>query len=546
MALLRIGDVLTQEKVITSEQLRKALEEKKPDERLGETLIRLSYATEGQILKALENSTGVQRVSLAKYSYNEKVFSMVDEKFCMRNNIIPLKIEGKKLYFATSDPLDFSVFEELRAITGLKPVAFSSTRREIETEIAKYYGFSRTLEALGTMKSVVEQEVTFDPTPMVQLVNQILTSAIFQRASDIHIDPLDDRVVVRYRVDGALDTVREFPVNIRNQMTSRIKIMAGMDITETRIPQDGRIQTTISGRNIDLRISTLPTVSGEKIVMRILDLSNNLYNISYLGLSPKEEKQILKMISRPNGMVLVSGPTGSGKTTTLYACLNELNKPTVNIITVEDPVEIRMEGVNQVQVRQNVKLTFANALRSILRQDPNIIMIGEIRDLETAEIAVRASLTGHLVLSTIHTNDAVKTVTRLLDMKIEPYLIASSLTGIISQRLVRRLCTECTTESDATASEIDFFAKHNIKIEKLNRAKGCPTCNFKGYAGRIGVYEILEINEAIRILISENASVVELEREAKKQGMKTLMESCLAIVKDGTTTLEEVMKVTYE
>ena len=546
MALLRIGDILTQEKIITEDQLKKALKEKQSDERLGMTLIRLGYATEGQILKALENSTGVQRVSLSKYSYDDKVFELVDEDFCTRNNIIPLKIEGKNLHFATSDPLDFAVFEDLRVITGLRPVAFSATRREIETEIAKYYGFSRTLDALKTTQSVVEQEITFDPTPMVQLVNQLLTSAVFQRASDIHIDPLEDRIAVRYRVDGALDTVRELPANIKNQITSRVKIMADMDITESRIPQDGRIQTTINGRDIDLRISTLPTVNGEKIVMRILDLSNNINNISYLGLSAEGEKKIRKMIKRPNGIVLVSGPTGSGKTTTLYACLNELNRPPVNIITVEDPVEIRMEGINQVQVRQNVNLTFANALRSILRQDPNIIMIGEIRDIETAEIAVRASLTGHLVLSTIHTNDAVKTITRLLDMKIEPFLIASSLTGVVSQRLVRRLCEECMTESNATASEKEYFARYGMEVEKLKRAKGCPSCNFKGYAGRTGVYEILEINETMRTLISEKASIVELEKEANNQGMKSLMESCLEAVKEGITTLEEVMKVAHD
>ncbi len=546
MALVRVGDVLLQEHIITEEQMEKALTEKEPDERIGETLIRLGYATESQILKALESTTGVPRVSLSKYGFDEAAFELVDEEYCLRNHIIPMKIEGKHLRFATADPLDFSVVEELRVLTGLKPVAVSATRREIETEIAKYYGFSRTLEELETMESTEEQDVTFDPTPMVQLVNQLLTSALFQRASDIHIDPLDDRIVVRYRVDGSLETVREFPVGIKNQMTSRIKIMADMDITETRIPQDGRIRRTISGTTIDLRISTLPTVRGEKVVMRLLDLSKSINKISYLGLSPSDEAQIRKMVAKPHGIILASGPTGSGKTTTLYACLHELNDPSVNIITVEDPVEIRMEGINQVQVRTAVNLTFANALRSILRQDPNIVMIGEIRDVETAEIAVRASLTGHLVLSTIHTNDAVKTVTRLLDMKIEPFLIASSLSGIISQRLVRRLCEECKTQSPATASEKEFFAKYKIEVETLRRPKGCPTCNSKGYSGRIGVFEILEITEEFRELISENASVIQLERAARKQGMKTLMESSLDIVKEGITTLEEIMKAAQD
>lgn len=551
MAVKRIGDILLEEKVITPDKLSDAIRRKKPEERLGEALVRLGYTTEGQILKALENSTGIQRVSLAKYSLDESVLKLVDESFCRRNTMIPLRLEGNNLTFAIADPLDFFVFEELRVMTGYRPKAFSSTKNEIETAIEKYYGFTRTLEALGVRQNVIRDDKEddideLDETPMVQLVNQVLASAVFQRASDIHIDPLDERLVVRYRVDGSLDTVREFPIKLQNQMISRIKVMAGMDITETRIPQDGRIQTAISGRNVDLRISTLPTVRGEKVVMRILDLSGNMNRIENIGLNEREEKKVREMISQPNGIILVSGPTGSGKTTTLYAAMNELNTPTVNIITVEDPVEIRLAGVNQVQVQADVNMTFANALRSILRQDPNIIMIGEIRDVETAEIAIRASLTGHLVLSTIHTNDAVKTVTRLLDMDIEPFLIASSLAGVVSQRLVRRLCEECSFEDDATTREVEIFSKYGGKVERLKRAKGCPSCNNKGYSGRVGVFEILEITDAMRLLIAENANLVELERQARKQGTRSLIESGLEKVKLGITTLEEVLKVAYE
>ncbi len=551
MALKRIGDVLLQEKVVTQAQLNEALKHKEKDERLGETLVRLNIANEMQILKALENSTGVQRLSLANYTIDEHVLTLVDENFCRRNVIIPLRIEGAKILFATHDPLDFAVIEELRMITGYRPKAYSAPKNDILTQIEKYYGFTRTLEALGVKQNIMSEEMIveddeLDDTPMVKLVNQILTSAVFQRASDIHIDPMDDKVLVRYRVDGVLDVVREFPNKILNQMISRIKVMSGMDITETRVPQDGRIQTLIQQKNIDLRISTLPTVRGEKVVMRILDLSGTMNKIDAIGLDPKEEKMVRDMIAKPNGIVLVSGPTGSGKTTTLYACLHELNQPNVNIVTVEDPVEIKMPGVNQVQVHPDVDLTFARALRSILRQDPNIIMIGEIRDVETAEISIRASLTGHLVLSTIHTNDSIKTITRLLDMEIEPFLIASSLSGVVSQRLVRRLCTECSYEDQPNEIESEMFQKHHMDVDHVMRAKGCPSCNYKGYAGRVGIFEVLPISKTMQKLIAENVGLDVLEAQAKKDGMKTILESGLEKVKAGTTTLEEVLKVASE
>lgn len=550
MALRRIGDILLEAKVITEAQLKDALSKQEKTERLGETLARLEYATEMQILKALEDSTGVQRVSLTNFTIDEQILSLVDEGFCRRHTIIPLRIENKSILFATQDPLDFIVIEELRILTGYRPKAYSAPKNEIISQIEKYYGFTRTLEALGARQSISKEEEIEedqdDDTPMVKLVNQILTSAVFQRASDIHIDPLDNKILVRYRVDGVLDIVKEFPIKIHNQMISRIKVMSGMDITETRIPQDGRIQTAIQQKNIDLRISTLPTVRGEKVVMRILDLSGSMNKISALGFTEKEERLVRKMIDKPNGIVLVSGPTGSGKTTTLYACLEELNQPGVNIVTVEDPVEIKMEGVNQVQVYPDVDLTFAKALRSILRQDPNIIMVGEIRDVETAEIAIRASLTGHLVLSTIHTNDAVKTVTRLLDMEIEPFLIASSLSGIISQRLVRCLCPECSYEDDPTPSEVVMFKKYGMDINHVKRAKGCTSCNFKGYAGRVGIFEVLPISKNLQRLIAENANVIELTKQARNEGMMTILESGLQKVKKGITTLEEVLKVANE
>lgn len=548
MALKRIGDILIERNVLTKKELKEAISKKTESERLGETLVRLNMVSEMQILKALEDSTGVKRISLQNVTIDEQLTHIIDEQFCRRHNIIPIRTEGMKLIFATFDPLDYEVVEELRLLTGLRPQPFSAPKNDIVSQIEKYYGFTRTLEALGIKHGVItnleEEKVDeTESTPMVKLVNQILTSAVFQRASDIHIEPLDDKVQVRYRVDGVLDVAKEFPIKIHRQMVSRIKVMSGMDITETRIPQDGRIQTLIQQKDLDLRISTLPTVRGEKVVMRILDISGSTNMLDSLGFTIKEEKQIREMISKPNGILLVSGPTGSGKTTTLYACLNELNKPDINIVTVEDPVEIKVKGINQVQVKPEVDLTFANSLRSILRQDPNIIMIGEIRDIETAEIAIRASLTGHLVLSTIHTNSAVKTLTRLLDMDIEPFLIGSSLSGIIAQRLVRKLCPDCSYYQDATDIEKDAFRKYGIEVNQIKHAKGCPSCNYKGYAGRVGIFEILPITKSMEKLIAKNAGNDEIEKQARQEGMVSLMEAGLKKVLDGVTTLEELLKV---
>lgn len=558
MAIKRIGDILIEERVITPEQLNQALKVKAKDERLGECLIRLGYVTESQVLSVLENTTGVQRISLAKANLDETILGLIDEEFARRHKVVPIKVEGQHLYVAVNDPLDFAVVEDIRVVTGYKPRVYTALRNEIDSAIEKYYGFNRTMEALGLKSrngvvtietegednTVVADEA--DETPMVQLVNQILASAVFQRASDIHIDPLDTIVAVRYRIDGVLDTVREFPIRLHPQLVSRVKVMSGMDITEARIPQDGRIQTYINNKHVDLRISTLPTVRGEKIVMRILDIGGSTNKVTNIGLNARDEAAIRKAIAAPNGIILVSGPTGSGKTTTLYACLNELNTPGVNIITVEDPVEIKVQGINQVQVQADVNMTFANALRAILRQDPNIVMIGEIRDGETAEIAVRASLTGHLVLSTIHTNDAVKTISRLVDMGIEPFMIASSLSCVCSQRLVRRLCDECSYYDDPTVQERQVFDRYNIKVDKVRRPKGCPSCNNKGYRGRVGIFEVLIINDELRQLITENASVLKLTDAARRGGCRTLVESGLEKTALGLTTLEEVIKVAFD
>lgn len=551
----RIGDILIENAIITADQLKDALEKKLPGERVGQTLVRLKYVSEGQILKVLEASTGIERVTLAKVDIDETALPLIDEAFARQKKVLPLHVDTQKgvLDIVINDPLDFGVIEDVRIVTGYKPKAFSATLQEIDAAIEKYYGFSRVMNQLGADGKERTEVITGDgegdvdendETPIVQLVNQILAAAVYQRASDIHIDPLDNKIIVRYRIDGVLDTVRELPIRIQTQLISRIKVMSGMDITEARIPQDGRIQTIINGKHVDLRISTLPTVRGEKTVMRILDLSGSENHIKDLQLSEDDEKKIRGMISLPNGIILVSGPTGSGKTTTLYACLNELNTPAVNIITVEDPVEIKVEGINQVQTQAEVNMTFASALRAILRQDPNVVMVGEIRDVETANIAVRASLTGHLVLSTIHTNDAVRTVTRLLDMGVEPFQISSSLAGVIAQRLVRRLCDECKYEDTVTSQEKIIFEKFGFKnVTKIFRKKGCASCNNKGYRGRAGIFEILVLDDELRRLINQNADVLDLQEAARRSGMMTLMQSGLNKILLGVTTFEEVMRV---
>ena len=551
----RIGDILIENGIITADQLKDALDKKLPGERVGQTLVRLKLVSEGQILKVLEASTGIERVTLAKVDIDETALPLIDEAFARQKKVLPLHVDTQKgvLDIVINDPLDFGVIEDVRIVTGYKPKAFSATLQEIDAAIEKYYGFSRVMNQLGAdgkertevINGDGEGEVDEnDETPIVQLVNQILAAAVYQRASDIHIDPLDNKIIVRYRIDGVLDTVRELPIKIQTQLISRIKVMSGMDITEARIPQDGRIQTIINGKHVDLRISTLPTIRGEKTVMRILDLSGSENHIKDLYLSEEDDKKIRGMIALPNGIILVSGPTGSGKTTTLYACLNELNTPGVNIITVEDPVEIKVQGINQVQTQAEVNMTFANALRAILRQDPNVVMVGEIRDVETANIAVRASLTGHLVLSTIHTNDAVRTVTRLLDMGVEPFQISSSLAGVIAQRLVRRLCDECKYEDVITSQEKIIFEKFGFKnVNKIYRKKGCASCNNKGYRGRAGIFEILVLDDDMRRLINQNADVLDLQECARRGGMKTLMQAGLQKIIDGITTFEEVMRV---
>ncbi len=543
----RLGDLLVEAGLITEEQLEEALKEKAPGQKLGDALLQRGYITEQQLIEVLEFQLGIPHVSLYRYPIDPKVTNLISKEFAKRHMVMPLKIEGERLLVAMADPMDFFVIDDLRLSTGFHIETAIASKDDILRAINKYYDIDESVEDFLQMapatETVEEERITEEDSPIVRLVNQILQLAVEQRASDVHIDPQETKVLVRYRIDGILRTDRALPKHMQSMLTARIKILANMDITEHRIPQDGRIKMNIDFHPVDLRVSTLPTVYGEKIVMRILDLGAALNDIHKLGFNQLNLQRFIELIERPTGIVLITGPTGAGKSSTLYAALNHLNSEEVNIITIEDPVEYEIEGVNQIQVNPNVGLTFAQGLRSILRQDPNIIMVGEIRDRETAEVAIRASLTGHLVLSTLHTNDALSTITRLIDMGIEPFLVAASLAGVVSQRLVRRVCRDCQEEQEPTKREIEIFASRGMKIDKLVRGRGCPTCNMTGYKGRIAIHELLVMTDEMRRVILNKEPFSKLRELAIKNRMIFLIDDGLLKVKQGLTTLEEVLKV---
>lgn len=543
----RLGDLLIEAGLITKEQLEETLKEKAPGQKLGDALLQREYITEQQLIEVLEFQLGIPHVSLYRYPIDPKLTNLVPKEFAKRNMLIPLKQEGDRLFVAMADPMDFFAIDDLRLSTGFHIEVAIASKDDILRAINEYYDIDDSVEEFlntAPQQEVREQEkLVEDDSPIVKLVNQILQMAVEQRASDIHIDPHETKVVIRYRIDGILRTERALPKHMQGMLTARIKILANMDITEHRVPQDGRIKMNIDFHPIDLRVSTLPTIYGEKIVMRVLDLGAALNDLNKLGFNKVNLQRFIQLIERPTGIVLITGPTGSGKSSTLYAALNRLNSEHVNIITIEDPVEYQLEGVNQIQVNPNVGMTFAEGLRSILRQDPNIIMVGEIRDRETAEIAIRASLTGHLVLSTLHTNDALSTVARLIDMGVEPFLVATSLSGVVSQRLVRRVCRDCQEEHEPTKREVDIFARRGLKIEKVMRGRGCPTCNMTGYKGRIALHELMVMSDEMRKVILNGEPLSKLREIAIKNKMIFLIDDGLLKVKQGLTTTEEVLRV---
>ena len=554
----RLGEILMDAGELTQEQLDYALkEQKKGKKRLGEVLVDLKFLTERKILKTLEKQLSVPYVFLSDFEIMPEAISAVPIFLAERYTLVPIKKEGNRLTIAMNDPTNFYAIDDVRMVSGCDVAVVISEKKEITTAINNYYGVKgRIGDAVGKLNQeavnqranavrMVEEEN--DDAPVIKIINSIIEQAIRDKASDIHIEPQDDETRVRFRVDGVLAQAATFPIASHAALVSRVKIMASMDIAEKRVPQDGRISVSQGDNSIDLRVSTLPTVLGEKIVMRILDKATQLVKLDHLGFAEKNMELFKHLYSTSYGIVLVTGPTGSGKSTTLYATLQELNDPTKNIITVEDPVEYMMQGVNQVAVNTKAGLTFANGLRSILRQDPNIIMVGEIRDIETAQIAINAALTGHLVFSTLHTNDAAGAITRLLDMGVEPFLVVSSLRGVVAQRLVRKICTHCKEEyvPEAVSPERAYMGLGPDEPVKLYRGKGCPQCNFTGYAGRMAIHEVLPFIPEMKELIMKGAPDNKIFDAGRKIGVTSMKEDGIRKALEGKTSINELLRVAY-
>ena len=556
---MRLGDLLIKQNVLTEEELKKALElQKGSGKKIGEVLVDNGFITEEMIVRALQMQLGLKVVQLAGVTIPKEVRGLVSVDLLKKYTCIPFELDpynANILHLAMADPMDMTAIDDISIVTNLQVEPYIATTRDIRTAIDRWYGASETLDAARRFTKEREQlrantgeETGADVSdaPIVQLVRSLLEQAIRQRASDVHIEALESKVRVRYRIDGALYEKMVYDNSLLPAISTRIKIMGGMDISEKRKPQDGRMTIMVDRQEYDIRISSVPTVHGEKIVMRISSKLSLTKNKKELGLAPDELRRFDHMLSAPYGIIFVTGPTGSGKSTTLYTALSELNKEAVNIVTVEDPVEADIEGINQIQVNNKVDLTFASALRSILRQDPDIIMIGEIRDRETAGIAVQASITGHLVVSTLHTNNAAGTLNRMADMGVERYLIADSVVGVIAQRLVRKLCPHCRKKRLATEEEKRLLKQDTYKEMEIYEPTGCDLCNHTGYFGRTGVFEIMEVNEEIRDLIAEGGSSEELENAARRAGMCTLHDNGIRYVLEGITSIEEMLKVSYE
>lgn len=536
----RLGDILVSANIITETQLMETLEKKSADQRLGDALLERGILTDQQLIEVLEFQLGIAHVSLNLFPIDETLLGLLGVDYCKRNFALPIEKNGTQLKVAMADPLDFVAIDDIELRTGFTVMPVISSKNDILESIDKFSQVNRDLhvETSGRLDDESQEEA-----PAIRLTNQLFMQGLALGASDIHIDPLEDKIHVRYRVDGLLKTDRVLQASQFASLIARLKIMANLNITESRLPQDGRIRLTQSEQIIDLRVSILPTVNGEKVVIRILDKNKAIKPMNQLDFNKRYLQAFIKMVEQPSGMVLLTGPTGSGKTTTLYSALQHINRDTTNIITIEDPVEYQIEGINQVQVNPQINLSFASGLRAILRQDPNIIMVGEIRDEETAEIAIRAALTGHFVMSTLHSNDAISSVPRLLDMNIEPYLVISALNGVISQRLVRKICENCRVEHIPSAVEKTVFDKRFIGIEKIYKGSGCSKCLNTGYKGRIALHEMFILDEKIRDLLFNEASMFDIQKEAMRQGMIPLIDDGLLKVKAGFTTLEEVLKV---
>ena len=557
---LRLGDLLIQQNVLTKEQLEQALQmQKGTNKKIGEILVEKGFITEEMISRALEAQMGLKTVQLRGLTVPGEIKSLIDGKLLKKYTVFPFEVDpynANILHLAMADPLDMEAIDDIAIVTNMQIEPYIATRREIRSAIDRNYGEAENIEAVNRFAreraqlrgsvAVAADDSGIDDAPIVQLVRSILEQAVRQRASDIHIEALENKVRVRYRIDGALCTRMEYDNSLLPAISTRIKIMGGMDIAEKRKPQDGRLSLVIDGQEYDVRVSSVPTVYGEKLVLRISSKVNLTKDKKELGFAPDELARFDHMMSHPHGIIFVTGPTGSGKSTTLYTALSELNKDEVNIVTVEDPVEAALEGINQIQVNNKVNLTFATALRSILRQDPDIIMIGEIRDSETASIAVQASITGHLVVSTLHTNNATGTLDRMVDMGVERYMLADSVVGVIAQRLVRKLCPYCRKKRLASAEEKRIMHLPEEEAVEIYEPAGCNLCNDTGYYGRKGIFEIMEVNEELQRLIAEGSDSKNLIHAAKRNGMRTLRENGVRDVLAGITSIEELQKASYE
>ncbi len=569
----KLGEILLKENLISPDQLKQALEHQKANGgRLGNSLVKLGFLSDDEVTAVLSRQYGVPSINLAYFEVDSNVIKLIPMETALKYQVLPLSRVGSSLTLAMVDPTNVFAMDDIKFMTGfnIEPVVASETA--ITEAIKKHYGTIEDQERKKELEDIVsfidegqtesvELEATDEDTlnlaqlekaaeeaPVIKLVNYILTDAVKRGASDIHLEPYEKEYRVRYRIDGMLQTIMNPPMKLRDAIISRVKIMSKLDISEKRLPQDGRIMIKFmkdgKKKQLDFRVSVLPTLHGEKIVMRLLDKENLRLDMTKLGFEPESLAKFQQAIFKPYGMVLVTGPTGSGKTNTLYSSISQLNKPDTNIVTAEDPVEFQLPGINQVQMKEQIGLNFAAALRAFLRQDPNIILVGEIRDFETAEIAIKAALTGHLVLSTLHTNDAPSTISRLMNMGIEPFLVATSVHLICAQRLVRRICSECKiVDNVAPQVLIDAgYTPEEAKTVKVYKGQGCGNCGSKGYKGRVGLYEVLEITDELRELVLVGASALELKKKAIEQGMISLRRSGLIKIAAGSTTLEEVIR----
>ncbi len=551
----RLGDLLVQVGKITEEQLKFALEvQKEKKKKLGEVLQDLDMVTQADIVEVLEFQLGIPHVDLGKFYIDPEIPQLIAEDFARKHTLIPIRKNGMKLSVAMADPLNIIVINDLEIVTGFQIEPWIGTEAGIKDAIDQYYSKKTAEIAMEEFSKEFELESEeidqnllreINKAPVVRLVNTIIIQAAQSRASDIHIEPLEESLRIRFRVDGDLQEVMRPARQTHGAIITRIKIMAKMNIAERRVPQDGRVEMEVQGRDLDMRVSTVPTIYGEKVVIRMLDRSNFLRKSDELGLSDEEHRKFLDLAKSTNGMILVTGPTGSGKSTTMYALLNAINDAKKNILTIEDPVEYRMDGIMQAQVNHKAGFDFATGLKSFLRQDPDVIMVGEIRDVETAQIATRAAITGHLVLSTLHTNSAAQTINRLIDMKVERYLLASSITGIMAQTLVKQICPHCKVPYFPTPGELEVLGFSQEADIELHKGAGCAVCKSSGYLGRTAVFEIMLLDNEARNMISEKSRPDDIRNYMRRNGMKTLQENCRALVLQGETTLEELMRISY-